>query len=89
MNTFFAWLFGFVFAGYLLKAFCPDPRTLSPEIQQQHAQALLGQAAMPDAYARAHYLWYAFAGVGFFSLLMMVVFMVVTRRADARRARAV
>lgn len=26
MNTFFAWLFGFIFAGYLLKAFCPDPR---------------------------------------------------------------
>lgn len=86
MNTFFAWLFGFAFAGKLLATYCPDPPTLPAEIQQQHAQALLGQAAMPEVYARAHYLWYAFAGVGFFSLLMMLVFMVVTRRLDARRA---
>lgn len=86
MNTFFAWLFGFFFAGHLLKAFCPDPRTLPPALQAQHAQALLGQAAMPAAYDRAHYLWYAFAAVGLLSFLAMLVFMAVTRAADRRRA---
>jgi dipeptide/tripeptide permease len=88
MNTFFAWLFGFVFAGYMLKAFCPDPSTLSPELQAQHSAWLAGQAAMPEVYAHAYYLWYAFAGVGVVSLVAMIVFMFVTRAADARKARA-
>ncbi len=83
LNTFFAWLFGFIFAGYLLKAFCPDPRTLSAELQQQHAQWLAGQAAMPEAYAHAHYLWYAFTAVGVLSLALMLVYIAWTRRLDA------
>jgi dipeptide/tripeptide permease len=85
MNTFFAWLFGFVFAGYLLKAFVPDPATLAPALRDQHALWLQGQAAMPAAYAHAYYLYYAFAGVGVASLIAMIVFIVVTRRIDARR----
>lgn len=86
LNTFFAWLFGFVFAGYMLKAFCPDPASLPPATQALHAAWLAGQAPMPAEYARAHYLWYAFAGVGALSLLAMLGFIAVTRRADARRA---
>jgi dipeptide/tripeptide permease len=88
MNTFFAWLFGFVFAGYLLKAYCPDPRTLPAAVQQAHTLALAGQGPMPEVYARAHYLWYAFAGVGALSFALMIVFMVVTRSLDAKRAAA-
>lgn len=88
MNTFFAWLFGFVFAGYMLKAFCPDPSTLSPALQAQHAAWLAGQGAMPAVYSHAYYLWYAFAGVGAISLVAMGVFMVVTRAADAKKAKA-
>jgi dipeptide/tripeptide permease len=88
MNTFFAWLFGFIFAGYLLKAFCPDPRTLPAALQQQHALALAGQAPMPDVYARAHYLWYAFAIVGAVSFALMMIFIAVTRRIDRSRATA-
>jgi MFS family permease len=88
MNTFFAWLFGFIFAGYLLKAFCPDPKTLPPEVQAQHAAWLAGQASMPAQYAQAHYLWYAFAFVGLASFVAMMAFMVVTRRLDAKRRTA-
>lgn len=84
LNTFFAWLFGFIFAGYLLKAFCPDPRSLGADAQAQHAQWLAGAAPMPAAYAQAHYLWYAFAGVGALSFLLMLLYIVWTRRADAR-----
>ncbi len=84
MNTFFAWLFGFVFAGYMLKAFCPDPSTLSADVQAQHAAALAGTGPMPAAYAHAHYLWYAFAGVGALSLVAMLVFVAVTNRKPAR-----
>jgi len=85
MNTFFAWLFGFIFAGYMLKAFVPDPRTLSPAVQAQHTLALAGQGPMPAAYAHAYYLWYAFALVGAISLAAMIVFMVTTRAIDARK----
>ena len=52
MNTFFAWIFGFIFSGYLLKAYCPEPTTLPQAIQDQHTLALAGQAPMPEAYAQ-------------------------------------
>ncbi len=35
LTTFFAWLFGFVLAGYLLAGFCPDPRTLPAGVREQ------------------------------------------------------
>lgn len=88
MNTFFAWLFGFVFAGYLLKAFCPDPSTLAPALQAEHAAWLAGQGAMPAVYSHAYYLWYAFAGVGAISLVAMLAFVAVTRAVDAKRPKA-
>ena len=80
MNTFFAWLFGFVFAGYMLKAFCPDPKSLPADVQAAHTLALAGQGPMPAAYAHAYYLWYAFAGVGAISLVAMLVFVAITNR---------
>jgi dipeptide/tripeptide permease len=85
MNTFFAWLFGFVFSGYLLKAYCPDPRTLSPDAQARHALALAGKGPMPTEYAHAHYLWYAYALVGLVSLVAMIAFIAVTRSLDRRQ----
>ena len=88
LNTFFAWLFGFIFAGYMLNAFCPNPSTLPAEVQAQHTAWLAGQAARPEAYAHAHYLWYAFTGVGVVSLVAMLIFLAVTRAADARKTKA-
>jgi len=85
MNAGFAYLFGFAFAGRLLQAFCPDPARLSPELQAQHTAWLAGHAAIPAVYAHAHYLWYAFTGVGALSLVAMLIFMAVTRAADAKK----
>jgi dipeptide/tripeptide permease len=73
LNTWFAWLFGFIASGYLLQAFCPDPKTLPPESQAQRIAALAGHGGMPMEYVHAHYLWFAFAGVGFTALLMMLL----------------
>jgi heme exporter protein D len=39
-------------------------------------------------YTNAHYIWYAYAGVGLVSFAMLVVYILVTRRIDARRAAA-
>ncbi len=73
LNTFFAWLFGFIASGYLLQAFCPDPKTLSADGQAQRLAALAGNGSMPVEYAQAHYLWFTFAGVGFVALVLLVL----------------
>ncbi|HSL17264.1 MAG TPA: MFS transporter [Methylomirabilota bacterium] len=88
MNTFFAWLFGFILSGFLLARFVPQPSTLPPEVQAQHALALAGQAPMPEAYAQAHYLWYAYALVGLTSLVALLIYIAVTRRLDAKKTSA-
>jgi dipeptide/tripeptide permease len=86
INTFFAWMFGFIFSGYLLRAYCPEPTTLPAAIQEQHTLALAGQAPMPEVYANAHYLWYAYAGVGLISLAGLLLYIWATNRIDARKA---
>jgi len=72
LTTFFAWLVGFIMSGYLLEAFCPDPKTIAP-----------GQTAA--AYAHAHYIWYVFAAIGFAAFLFLLIFKSVTDRMDRRR----
>lgn len=84
LNTFFAWLFGFILSGYLLEAFCPDPKTLSAADQAARSLALQGQGAMPAAYAHAHYIWYVYAGIGVCAFLALLVFQQVARRRAAR-----
>jgi len=76
LNVFVAWFFGFIASGYLLDAFCPDPKKLG----------IASPAQMPQAYAHAHYLWYAFAAIGAVALLALLLFAAVTRRIDAGRA---
>jgi dipeptide/tripeptide permease len=88
MNTFFAWIFGFIFSGYLLRNYCPEPTTLPPAIREQHALALAGQAPMPEIYAHANYLWYAYAGIGAVSFIALVIFIWVTNRIDSRTVEA-
>jgi dipeptide/tripeptide permease len=84
INTFFAWMFGFIFSGYLLKKYCPEPTTLPTAIQDQHTLALAGQGPMPEIYANANYLWWAYAGIGLLSFVALVIFIFVTNRIDAR-----
>ncbi len=88
MNTFFAWLFGFILSGFLLSKYCPEPSTLSQAVQDQHTLALAGQAPMPEIYAHAHYLWYAYTLVGLISLVALLVFIGVTNHMDAKKAAA-
>ena len=40
---------------------------------------------MPEVYAHAHYLWYAYSIVGLTSLAALLVYVWVTGRVDARR----
>jgi len=78
LNTFFAWFFGFVASGYLLDAFCPDPKKLSA--------AGMTAEQIKAAYAHAPYVWFFFAGVGAFAFLSLLAFQLITGRADRKRA---
>ncbi|MCA9693465.1 MAG: MFS transporter [Nannocystaceae bacterium] len=89
LHSFLAALLGFVTSGFLLEAFCPDPRTLSPADQAQRLAALAGDGSMPAAYAHAHYIWFVFAGVAFTAAIGLIVYGRVVawldRQADATR----
>jgi dipeptide/tripeptide permease len=86
LNVFFAWTSAFIFSGFLLARYCPDPTTLPPAVEAQHTAWQAGNAAMPEVYAHAHYLWYAWAGVGLASLVALLLYVWITGRIDARKA---
>jgi dipeptide/tripeptide permease len=88
LSSAIAWLTGLFAAGFLLDAYCPDPRTLPAAARAQWQAALVGQGSLPEEYAHAHYLWYAFAGVGFAAFLALLLFKYVTSLIDRRRAPA-
>lgn len=85
LTTFFAWAFAFALSGHLLDRFCPDPKTLSPEVHAQWEAATQAGAAMPEAYANAHYIWFVFAGIGVAAFLALWVFKFVTDMIDRAR----
>ena len=82
LTTFFAWLFGFAVSGHLLERFCPDPKLLAPPEFAQWQAAISSGLPMPAAYANAHYIWFAFAGVGFTAFFALILFKIVTAWVD-------
>ncbi len=44
------------------------------------------ELVLPSQYDRAHYVWYAFAGVGFTAFCAMLIFIAITNATDKRRA---
>jgi len=74
MDSFFASLIGFFMSGFLLDKYCPDPAKFAT-----HQEWLA-------ASAHAHYIWYYFAAVGLIAALTLVIFSIVTKRIDAKKA---
>lgn len=71
LTTFFAWLFGFAISGYLLNAYCPDPKKVAPEM-------------MATAYQHAHYIWYVFAGIGAAAFILLLIYRWITDLIDKK-----
>jgi dipeptide/tripeptide permease len=88
LHSFLSSLLGFVTSGFLLERYCPDPSKLSATDKAQYERALVGDGAMPAAYADAHYLWYVFVGIAIVSAVALVIYGRVTQRADAARTPA-
>ena len=86
LHSFISSLLGFVSSGFLLQAFCPDPKTLPAAEQAARLAALAGEGSMPEAYAHAHYIWYFFVGVAMTSAISLIIYGKVVRRIDARAA---
>ena len=87
LHSSIAWLVAFILSGFLLDRYCPDPKKLEaidPAAYAQWQEAIAGNAAMPAAYANAHYLWYVYAAIGVASLLALLVFKYVTAALDRR-----
>ncbi|MCP4600336.1 MAG: peptide MFS transporter [Proteobacteria bacterium] len=64
---------GFVMSGYLLDAYCPDPKTLPAGLTEIQRAAY---------YTDAHYIWYYFTAIGFCAAVALLVFRFVTQESD-------
>jgi dipeptide/tripeptide permease len=76
LHSFVSAIVGFGISGYLLETYCPDPRTVPPE--------LLG-----TAYADANVLWYYFAAIGLLAAVALFLYRWITARIDASSGAAV
>jgi dipeptide/tripeptide permease len=74
LHSFIASILGFGLSGYLLDAYCPDPRKFA------------SHDAWQAAASNAHYIWYIFAGIAIVSALALIVYGIVVRKLDAKPA---
>lgn len=74
LHSFLSSLLGFITSGFLLEAYCPNPRTLSAADQAQRLEAVAGNGPMPEAYAHAHYIWFVFVVIAFVSAIALVIY---------------
>lgn len=69
LHSFFSFLVAFILSGYLLEAFCPDPKKFSSTADWQLAAA------------NAHYIWYVFVGIAILSAIALLLFAKKTEKS--------
>ena len=75
LHTFFSAILGFGLSGFLLNAYCPDPKTLPVGISEIQRAAY---------YADAYKIWWYFAAIGLVSAIALFVFRYVTNKIDSK-----
>ncbi|MBD3223740.1 MAG: MFS transporter [Caldithrix sp.] len=75
LHSFLSALAGFIMSGFLLDAYCPDPRTLPEGISVTEKATY---------YAHAHYIWYYFAVIGLVAAIALLIFRYVTNKIDEK-----
>jgi len=68
LHSFFSALAGFILSGFLLDAYCPDPKTLPPDLSAAERAAV---------YAGAYKIWFIFLAIGFTAAVALFVFRAV------------
>ncbi|MBW2702589.1 MAG: MFS transporter [Deltaproteobacteria bacterium] len=76
LHSFISALVGFFLSGFLLEAYCPDPKTLPEGLSQVERAAY---------YAEAHHIWYYFAAIGATAAVALVFFRWGTIRIDRKK----
>ena len=71
LYNFVSSLAGFIMSGFLLDAYCPDPKTLPIG---------LTEVQRASYYSSAHYLWYYFIAIGCCAIVALMVFKYVTEK---------
>ena len=75
LHSFLSAIIGFFMSGFLLEAYCPDPKTLVG----------LTEAERVARYADSHVIWYYFVAIGFSAAIALLIFRWVINRIDARK----
>jgi dipeptide/tripeptide permease len=71
LYSFFANILGFGISGYLLTAYCPDPKTLSPEM-------------LVHAYDKAYYIWFYFTGIAVTAGIALMIYRYLTNKKQLK-----
>ena len=74
LHSFISSILGFGLSGYLLDAYCPDPRKFA------------NHEAWQAAASNAHYIWYIFATIALVSAISLIVYGKVVRYLDNKKA---
>jgi len=74
LHSFISSILGFGLSGYLLEAYCPDPRKFA------------SHEAWQAAASNAHYIWYIFAAIALFSAVSLLIYGKVFRYLDEKKA---
>ena len=74
LHSFISSILGFGLSGYLLDAYCPDPRKFA------------SHEAWQAAAGNAHYIWYVFAAIALVSAISLVIYGKIVRYLDAKNA---
>jgi len=77
LHSFISSILGFGLSGYLLNAYCPDPRKFA------------SHEAWQAAASNAHYIWYVFASIALASAISLIIYGKVVRRLDEKEQSAV
>jgi len=70
LHSFISSILGFGLSGYLLDAYCPDPRKFE------------SHQAWQEAAVNAHYIWYIFAGIATVSAIALIIYGKVIQRLN-------
>jgi len=76
LHSFISSILGFGLSGYLLDAYCPDPRKFA------------SHEAWQAAASNAHYIWYVFAGIALLSAVSLIIYGKVVRYLDKKKGPA-
>jgi MFS family permease len=73
LHSFISSILGFGLSGYLLDAYCPDPRKFA------------SYEAWQAAAVNAHYIWYIFAAIALLAAVALIIYGWVVRYLDDKR----